>query len=503
VARVYGLSGWFRALWVRCCTGCLLLLLPLCGFSQSNPYFTISNATAFSGSVPAGQFPTAGMACDQYVANAAAAITNQGGCTGATSVGLTACPQPSLPSLSTGTETASAQGGISYSWIGRQYGNPGDACVGFSATGTFKVNETYTVPPPTAGGCAALAGHTDYWHSQYGAPNDLSAQQLCDTQQSSGNATQPGCLVNYKPDMGYWVTGSGQYSSTVGGTSTFQTSGVGTYTGGSCAPGPGVGSVVSGAPTPSTASEDGPVSKCDGFEGTLMGATVCVPRVGPNGVDSTVTKSSTSGTTTVANPDGTSTTQGTQNTTSTNCSKDSTGTVMCVTATSTTVTQGTSTTTTTGTQTASLSDFCKSNPKDKNCVGLSDSSFAGNCGAPPACTGDAVECAIAGATFQANCALNPQDTGGEQALYAQSKGTGTGLGTTSVAISSSSFDTSDALGGGGLGLTDKSYTLNLGAINSSFTVPFSMLNPWLSALGNILVAGSFLIALGIVGKGVN
>jgi hypothetical protein len=34
-------------------------------------------------------------------------------------------------------------------------------------------------------------------------------------------------------------------------------------------------------------------------------------------------------------------------------------------------------------------------------------------------------------------------------------------------------------------------------------VPFSMLNPWLSALGNILVAGSFLIALGIVGKGVN
>ena len=58
-------------------------------------------------------------------------------------------------------------------------------------------------------------------------------------------------------------------------------------------------------------------------------------------------------------------------------------------------------------------------------------------------------------------------------------------------------ENSDRLGAGGSGLSD----LNITVWGKAISLPFSMLNPYLAALGNVLLAVSFLLALRIVARG--
>lgn len=172
----------------------------------------------------------------------------------------------------------------------------------------------------------------------------------------------------------------------------------------------------------------------------------------------------------------------------------------CVTTTTTTdtVTSTTGTkTTTTGTTTKETgkTGFCVENPKDAQCGGAS--SFGGDCGKVPACTGDAVECAIAAQTFKTACALDPP-AGAESAAYDAAKvltGNRTGAlpGNRDVVLSPALFSSENILGASA-GMTDLTITV----VGRTVTLPFSSVNVWLERLGMILQAVAFLVSIKIV-----
>lgn len=150
----------------------------------------------------------------------------------------------------------------------------------------------------------------------------------------------------------------------------------------------------------------------------------------------------------------------------------------------------------TTTETKDQASFCKENPKSPMCV---ESTFGGGCGGPPACTGDAIQCAIATMAHEAKCKLFEQ-TSAESALYDEAKlrtGNQTGdlPGNETISLTGR-ISTVDALGGSATGLQDLTVTV----WGSTVNLPFSMLNDYLAALGNVLVAVSFLIAVRIVGR---
>lgn len=126
------------------------------------------------------------------------------------------------------------------------------------------------------------------------------------------------------------------------------------------------------------------------------------------------------------------------------------------------------------------------------------SSFGGACGGFM-CKGDAVQCAIAKEQHFRNCQLFV-DTSPESKLYYKEAGKAgnqtLGLEGNETVNMAGRIDSTDALGGGG-GATDFVFTIH----GQQITIPFSALNPYLSAFGNILIAIAFLIAMRIVGKG--
>lgn len=52
-----------------------------------------------------------------------------------------------------------------------------------------------------------------------------------------------------------------------------------------------------------------------------------------------------------------------------------------------------------------MASFCKDNPTSAICKKALDSTWSGACGTAPACSGDAIQCAIAAADFQSSCLL--------------------------------------------------------------------------------------------------
>lgn len=151
------------------------------------------------------------------------------------------------------------------------------------------------------------------------------------------------------------------------------------------------------------------------------------------------------------------------------------------------------------TPTNDINDFCKSNPKSVICKEGLDSTWSGSCGAAPACSGDAISCAIAAASFRAACALDP-GTSAEATLYNDNKDK-TGDQTSAAAgqpvtISASSFNTTELLGAG-QGLQN----LNITVWGKSIVVPLSDLNIWLERLGMVLQAVTFILAIRIVSRG--
>ena len=134
--------------------------------------------------------------------------------------------------------------------------------------------------------------------------------------------------------------------------------------------------------------------------GTLNGVPIC-SGTAPTNTDSKTTTTSPAGNST------------TNNTTTTTC----TGAGSCTTTTTTTTTSGGSgpggtgpgSTTTAPTETKKdlpKSAFCEENPNSSICK---NSSFAGTCDAPPACDGDAVQCAQAKAAFELKCLAEKDD----------------------------------------------------------------------------------------------
>lgn len=126
--------------------------------------------------------------------------------------------------------------------------------------------------------------------------------------------------------------------------------------------------------------------------------------------------------------------------------------------------------------------------------------FGGACGAGFSCEGDAIQCSIAKEQHIRNCKLFDEKSE-ESDLYNKEKNKQGDVtkdlpGNETISVLGR-IDTSDALGGGGGGVSD----LNLTVAGSSVTLPLSILNDPLRALGSILVAISFLIALRIIGRG--
>jgi hypothetical protein len=125
--------------------------------------------------------------------------------------------------------------------------------------------------------------------------------------------------------------------------------------------------------------------------------------------------------------------------------------------------------------------------------------FGGACNAV-ACEGDAIQCAIARDQYKRSCELMEKESP-ESQLYPGNKGkegdqTGSLPGNQTINMAGR-IDTSDALGAVSAGVSD----LNVTVWGQSLTLPFSMLNPYLAALGNVLLSVSFLIALRIVARG--
>lgn len=150
------------------------------------------------------------------------------------------------------------------------------------------------------------------------------------------------------------------------------------------------------APETDAGPKDGEEEGCPVgyYEGTINGQKHCVMTPPATSEQTTEQKVTT-------HPDGTSTETTTtrssevkpdgsieQTTTTTTKQKDASGNV---TSTSTSITGSGS----------GLGAFCVANPGSQLCQG--GGGFSGNCGAQPVCKGDAIQCAIAAATFEMNC----------------------------------------------------------------------------------------------------
>lgn len=302
----------------------------------------------------------------------------------------------------------------------------------------------------------------------YDLPGSVGDQTLC--LPSSGLSSGKGCKSAFSVSAKY---------SKPDGTQ---------VTNGELAPASGTGSSCVLPTTPATPT---PNSCKDGQPGQVNGVTVCIPY--PTGTTTeTTTKSGSTGT------DASGQGKVVDQTSTTVCSGGS-----CNTTTTTNTTVGGSTVTTTTTESQSKGAFCTANPKDKQCgnVGDGGSGFGGKCGAvPPACSGDAVMCAIAIATFKTECALQrPQDSLALIAYddaAARDQGDQTKDITTSVTINSSKFDQSDALGVAG-GLQDMAIDI----AGKAVVIPWSVVGDKLHIVGLIMQAVTFLLCARIVMRG--
>jgi len=249
------------------------------------------------------------------------------------------------------------------------------------------------------------------------------------------------------------------------------------------------------SPPDPTKKPEPPEEKCkNGYSGQVNGVTVCVTKVPDSGVgDETKETQSDDGTDT----------KRVKTEKNTTCTNGVCTTVTTVTTTTTNNASGVSNTTTqTSTTTEGKGTFCEENPSFKLCKGGEEdgSNFGGSCGAGFTCEGDAIQCAIAQEQHRRACKLF-DDTSEESQLYQTNKGKEgnqtTNLPGNETVNIAGRIDSSDALGASSAGVAD----LNVTVWGQSISLPFSMLNPYLAQLGNVLLAVSFLLALRIVARG--
>lgn len=142
-----------------------------------------------------------------------------------------------------------------------------------------------------------------------------------------------------------------------------------------------------------------------------------------------------------------------------------------------------------------LGNFCAANPGAAVCAS-STVSGGDTCGAMPACSGDAAQCAIVRQTWETRCAIGTAGTAsalGEQ-IAGGSDSVQHPLSNPSSVNLASALDTSDALAGSGC-IADKSFSLWDG---TTFVLPFSDLCPYLQFMGQIVAAFAMLAAARIL-----
>lgn len=264
--------------------------------------------------------------------------------------------------------------------------------------------------------------------------------------------------------------------------------------------GSGTPSTCTTIPKPSTIT----VTCAEGqYPGTVNGVQVCSPPqntvTGPSNTTATLPSSGASAPAIPNAPPGTTST--TEQTTCTNGS--------CTTTTGFKDATGASTGSMTKDQ--PITSFCQSNPQASGCKDVVGGTFSGNCGSPPVCTGDAIQCATASASFKAMCALTvaPEERDeikaynkavSDQASYLSSHPNGdltAGLANnSSVAISASSFDQTELLGPAS-GAANVSVLMPTGAVS----LEMSRVNQLLLMLGFVLQGVTFVVCAVIVGRG--
>lgn len=314
-----------------------------------------------------------------------------------------------------------------------------------------------------------------------GTPQD-KAKDLAESLGKDGELCGLGTPTNSMCYQGYVMRGSwsGTASLNGGKDNGFCVFGPFSADGTTCT---GDSTTPTGAPTPCTGGK---------VPGTVNGVEVCVDP-GTTSAPGGSSSGSSSGT----DGSGNSTGSGTSNTGSqTTC----TGNTCTTTTTTTTTTSGGGTGTTTTSTTQPKSTFCAENPASPLCTA---GSFSGSCGAAPACTGDAVQCAQARYVFETSCSLAKPGDDNEQLLaFKRAIAAGDGdqtkdlPGNKEVAIGPSSFDGSNPLGTAA-GIAD----LEVVVAGQSFTLPFSMVNEWLAHIGTVLQIVTFLLCIRIVARG--
>lgn len=199
----------------------------------------------------------------------------------------------------------------------------------------------------------------------------------------------------------------------------------------------------------------------------------------------------------VKNPDGSTTrTDGTTTCTAGKCTTNST---VC-----NTPSGGTTASCSTTTTTESQQGLCAQNKGSKVCEGQGEgtpSSFTGNCVTGfKAVSDDAVLNAMAQEQYKRNCELLRTDQEPSTWVAAEGQKATNVLADSpnnaEFSIGPDSFDTSDALGGGGCSL-NKTVTVR----GYSVALPFNVLCDPLAIFGQILVAFAFLLGARIVTRG--
>lgn len=357
-------------------------------------------------------------------------------------------------------------------------------------------------------------------------PGGTGSKSFCntDSRTGSGDASKPGCTITGTSTFATGGHAPGGSSDSQG----FQWGADLTYSGDKCAPGSGT------SPT----HDDGPSCTPPKVQGTVNGVVTCYtpststptasqppPKTtttsGPDGTKTetqTGTKTDcvlgicttvTTVTTTSTPPGGTAGVPVTNTTTTTcaagpGCSPVNLPPPTVVTTTTTPPPPGgtggpATTTTTTTTAGAGGSSGGGSGGKGNGNGDGPDSAFGGVCGAPPACAGDAVLCAVAAATFATNCVLQDPKIGTplyDAAIVKTGDQTKELAGNTTIEVTSSQFDQTEVLGAAS-GMTDRSITV----MHSTVVLPFSEVNVWLARLGILLQAVTFLLCARVVIRG--
>lgn len=368
--------------------------------------------------------------------------------------------------------------------------NGGSSCFTVSISfvcdsGTYTVGQpprcVNATPPPCAAGDSSSASR---YTGTFNAGNGTD----------SGTATPtPGTLCDGQCVMTPGAVTSCSSGAAIG--SPVQCYYSGTKTGSTCSGGNGA------APTYDPCAAQG------GVAGTLNGQPVC----NGSGTGNNTKPGTTTSTKTTTTPTSTTTT-----TTSTTCAGDGS----CTTTTTNQYTSGGSgangtgpgSTTVPGTGPGTAEEgvgekkeedspgaFCEENPQSPLCI---QGFWSGSCGAPPACQGDAVQCAQAAEVFRLRCSMEEEPT---DAAYVLGKSIASGGADPVVSpVDPSKHVTVDvaarlaAAVARPAAFSRTCFTApSFSVLGQTYTVPVALFCDFLAACGYMLVAGSGIAGLRI------